>query len=127
MQRHAAFLLLFLCGACTTIGHEKIDGWPPLQVVEHYVPHNVMRDRCVKYAPWGMSPEACAEFNLAERRCDLWFSADFPPPQFFVAHERMHCQGYDHTGETMMRDFLAQYNAKQPVTVARTPTEQSVR
>ena len=113
MTRHAALAILFLLflPACTIIGHQKVEGWPQLTVIEHHVPHAAMRDRCAKYAPWGSSPEACAEFNLAERTCTLWFSADFPPPAFFVRHERMHCEGYDHLGETSMRDFLARYNA----------------
>ena len=129
MKRHAVAAILFplFLGACTTIGHEKVEGWPQLTVVEHYVPHHVMRDRCVKYTPFGSSPEACAEFNLAELRCDLWFSADFPPPKAFIEHERMHCQGYDHVGETNMRDFLAGYNARRAITLVQRPTEESVR
>jgi hypothetical protein len=133
MKRHAAIAVLFPVGlllglgACTTVGHEKVEGWPQLTVVEHYVPHHVMRDRCTKYTPWGMSPEACAEFNLVERRCDLWLSADFPPPQAFIQHERLHCAGYDHVGETNMRDFLAQYNASRPLTLVQRPPEETVR
>jgi hypothetical protein len=130
MKRHAALLFLFplflFLGACTTIGHEKVEGWPQLTVVEHYVPHHVMRDRCVKYTPFGSSPEACAEFNLAERRCDLWFSADFPPPKAFIEHERMHCAGYDHVGETNMRNFLAAWNARQQITLVRGQAEETV-
>jgi hypothetical protein len=131
MKRHAAIALLFplflSLGACTSIGHEKVEGWPQLTVVEHYVPHHVMRDRCVKYTPFGSSPEACAEFNLAERRCDLWFSADFPPPKAFIEHERMHCAGYDHVGETNMRDYLARYQAAQREVMARSRPEPLVR
>jgi len=119
MARYSVILVLFL-GACTIIGHEKVEGWPRLTVVEHYVPHHVMRDVCVKYTPFGASPEACAEFNLVERRCDLWFSADFPPPAAFVKHERMHCEGYDHVGETNMRNFLRSYVEQQPVTASVT-------
>ena len=128
MKRHAPLAILFplLLGACTVIGHKKVEGWPQLTVIEHHVPHHVMRDRCVKYAPWGASPEACAEFNLAERRCDLWFSADFPPPTFFVKHERMHCEGFDHEGETNMRDFLARYREQERITLARGRTEAPV-
>jgi hypothetical protein len=132
MTRHAASTLLFLgvslLQACTTIDmHEPIEGWPELTVYEHYVPHHVMRDRCVKYTAWGSSPEACAEFNLAERRCDLWFSADFPPPKAFIQHERLHCKGYDHVGETNMRDYLARYLAAQREIMARSPQEPLVR
>jgi hypothetical protein len=130
MRRYAAILILFL-GACTTIdSHQKVEGWPDLMVIEHHVPHHVMRDVCVKYTAWGASPEACAEFNLAERTCNIWYSADFPPSKAFIRHERMHCQGYDHVGETNMRDFLAGYLAAQrekEITLAGRRTEQSVR
>ena len=122
MKRYAVILAVLsqLLGACTIIGHEKVEGWPKLTVIEHYVPHHEMRDRCVPYTPWGSAPEACAEFNLAERTCNLYFSADFPPPAFFVKHERMHCDGYDHVGETQMRDFLQAYLAQQPRTASIT-------
>jgi hypothetical protein len=120
--------LFLLLGGCTTIGHQKVEGWPQLTVIEHHVPHYVMRDRCVKYAPWGTSPEACAEFNLEARTCNIWFSADFPPPPAFVKHERMHCEGYDHVGETQMRDFLARYlEQTKAITLVRSPTAQSAR
>jgi hypothetical protein len=122
----AALFLLFASG-CTTVGHERVAGWPQLRIVEHHVPHHVMRERCVRYAPPGMSPEACAEFYFAEGECHLWFSADFPPPQAFIQHERLHCAGYDHVGETNMRDFLAQYNASRPLTLVQRPPEETVR
>lgn len=95
--------------SCASIGHEKVEGWPELKVYEHHVPHNVMRDKCAKYTAFGSYPEACSEFNLAEKRCDIYFSADFPPTKAFIEHERMHCLGYDHEGETGMRDFLENY------------------
>lgn len=104
-------LVVFSLGACTMIDHDKVEGWPALTVYEHHVPHHVMRDKCAQYTPWGSFPEACAEFDLAALRCDLYFSADFPPPKFFIEHERMHCAGYDHVGETHMKDFLARVNA----------------
>ena len=124
MKGHAVLLAVFaplLAGACTVIGHQKVEGWPQLAVSEHYVPHWQMRDHCAKYAPFGSSPEACAVFNLEARVCDLWFSADFPPPRSVVEHERMHCEGYDHIGETGMRDFLARYNASRALTPGATP------
>lgn len=104
-------IVLCAFNGCTSIGHVPVEGWPKLAVYEHYVPHHEMRDRCVKYAPFLMSPEACAEFDLEKLRCDIWFSADFPPPAFFVKHERLHCEGVDHVGETHMRDFLQAYKA----------------
>jgi hypothetical protein len=100
-------LLAMVLSACTVIGHEKVAGWPALEIAEHYVPHPEMRERCAKYVGFGMSPEACAEFDLAARRCNLWFSADFPPNAWIVEHERLHCQGYDHVGAGTLKEILA--------------------
>lgn len=70
--------------------------WPKLDVFEHYVPHAEMRDRCARWTAWGASPEACAEWNFVRRRCDIWYSADFPPQRFIIEHERKHCAGWMH-------------------------------
>lgn len=89
--------------ACTVIGHDSVMGWPELEVTENYVSHREMRDRCAPYTPPLMSPEACAEFDFALKRCTIWFSVDFPPPARIVAHERLHCAGHDHVGESTLR------------------------
>jgi hypothetical protein len=57
---------------------------------------------------FGMVPLACAEFNLALGTCDIWLSDSFAP-RAVLEHERLHCRGYDHVGETAMRDFLTRY------------------
>lgn len=111
-MRSILFLTAFLSG-CTTIGHELVADWPELRVVERRVPHNEMRDRCAKYISGLGSPEACAEFHFAEGVCNIWFSADFPPSADIVEHERKHCSGYDHVGETSMRAMLAKYRGKR--------------
>jgi hypothetical protein len=111
-------LLAALLGGCTAIGHERVEGWPALEIVEHHVPHAEMRDRCVRYTGFGMSPEACAEFDLAHRKCHIWFSADFPPQRFIIQHERLHCAGYDHMGSTNMARYLRIYQAAQPDSAA---------
>ena len=109
--RASLAVLALLLSACTFIGHEKVAGWPALEIAEHYVPEVQMRERCVKYVAFGMSPQACAEFDFARNRCDLWFSADFPPTPAMVEHERLHCQGYDHVGMNTLSEFLARYRA----------------
>jgi len=110
-MRKALAILAALAAGCSINSKERIAGWPELEVVEHYVAHAEMRDRCAKYVGMGMQPEACAEFNLKQRRCDIWFSRDFPPQRWIVAHEREHCAGYDHMGSTAMRDLLQRYLA----------------
>jgi hypothetical protein len=90
-----------------------VSGWPELKIIEHHVSHREMRDRCMPYMGVGMSPEGCAEFNFAQSRCDIWLSADFPPPRFVVEHERQHCLGFEHAGETELRAILANLRASQ--------------
>jgi hypothetical protein len=113
MPRMRTSIAIFaaLAAGCSINSHERIAGWPELQIVEHYVSHTEMRDRCAKYVGFGMQPEACAEFNLSQRRCDIWFSRDFPPQRWIVAHERQHCAGYDHIGSTAMQQLLERYVA----------------
>lgn len=96
--------------ACTTVGHDKVEGWPELTIVEHRVSAGEMYERCRKYVAFGMLPMACAEFNLATKRCDIWLMEGFAP-RSVVEHERLHCLGHDHVGETAMRDFLTRYRA----------------
>jgi hypothetical protein len=95
---------LFFAG-CSAIDHQRVEGWPELQIVEHRVPAEEMVSRCQKYTGAASLPLACAEFNLVARRCDIWLSQSFAP-RAIVEHERMHCAGYDHVGSTNMQRFL---------------------
>ena len=96
------FLSLFLSG-CASISDERVVGWPALHVIEHYVPHAIMRDRCSRYVPVFASPEACVQFRFAAGECHIWYSADFPPTDALKRHEQQHCAGYDHLGSTHMQ------------------------
>lgn len=107
--RASLVVLAMVASACTMVGHQQVAGWPKMTIVEHYVPEAEMRERCAKYVGFGMSPQACAEFHFGANRCDLWFSADFPPTRAMVEHERLHCEGYDHVGMGTMADMLARY------------------
>ena len=109
-MRITALLVPLFLAACATIDHQRVEGWPQLEVVEHRVPAEEMMQRCRKYAGFGAIPLACAEFNLEARRCDIWLSKGFAP-QTIVEHERLHCAGYDHVGSTGMRELLARYQA----------------
>lgn len=113
-------LLALALSACTLVGHEKVAGWPRLQVFEHSVPHAEMRERCGKYVGFAMSPEACAEFTFDARRCDIWYSADFPPTRAMIEHERLHCQGYDHIGARTMAEMLARYRGEDSASAGGT-------
>jgi len=105
----AALAASFLAG-CAAMG-PRIEGWPVLAVHEHYVPHVEMRERCARFAGFAAPPLACAEINFATLRCDIWFSADFPPSAHMREHERLHCAGHDHENENTLRAALAQWRA----------------
>jgi hypothetical protein len=98
-------IFFFSIAACSAIDHQRVEGWPELQIVEHRVPAEEMVSRCQKYTGAASRPLACAEFKLAARRCDIWLSESFAPPAV-VEHERLHCAGYDHVGSTSMKRLL---------------------
>jgi hypothetical protein len=102
--------LLFLAAAsCSTTGGKPVEGWPELAIAEHHVSHKEFRDRCSRYTSFGGTALACAEFNFRAQTCDIWFSADFPPQEYTIAHEREHCRGFEHAGETDLRRMLKRY------------------
>ena len=110
----ALFALAALAAGCATIDHhEPVAGWPELRIVEHYVPDAELRSRCAKYVPLGLFPESCAEFYFDRGECHVWYNADFRPQPYVMEHERLHCRGYDHAGDTTLRDVLARYNAER--------------
>ena len=104
-------LILALLMGCTTIDPEnRVQGWPQLTVVEHYVPVAQMRARCDKYAGAFMLPLACAEFFLDRGECHLWF--DETPHPSVVQHERLHCLGYGHPGDDTMHKMFADWKSR---------------
>lgn len=110
----ALFAVAALAGGCAVIDrHEQVAGWPKLRIIEHYVPDDALRRRCAKYVPLGLMPEACAEFYFDRGECHVWYNADFRPQPYVIEHERLHCEGYEHAGDTTLRDVLARYNAQR--------------
>jgi hypothetical protein len=124
-MRRLLLLLAPLLPACTTVDHHRVEGWPQLEIVEHYVPHGEMQDRCVRYVGFGMAPEACAEFDLAARKCHIWYSAESLRLKFVREHERLHCAGYDHVGSTAMQQFLTQHQIRQAAASAAAGSSRS--
>ena len=124
-MRLALLLCLAVLPACTIMGHQKVEGWPELRIVEHRVPVVEMRERCSKYTGPGVIAEACAEFDLHNRRCDIWLASDFPPSKAIREHERLHCAGYDHIGADNMRTILARFHAQQRLAERPVPSAAS--
>lgn len=103
-----ALALLTGCAVAMDMGNEPAEGWPQLKVVEHHIQHDLMKARCAKYGTWAM---ACAEVDFRAARCDIWYSADFPPSPAVQRHERLHCDGFDHEGGSALRDAWLAYRS----------------
>ena len=112
-MRKTIVLLAAVLSACATVDHQRVEGWPKLEIVEHYVPHAEMQERCLRYVGFGMAPEACAEFDLVGGKCHIWFSAEHRPLSFVRRHEHLHCAGYDHVGSTAMQQYLTLHQIRQ--------------
>lgn len=89
------------------MSHEPVVGWPSLAITEHRVPRAQMEERCARHVGFGMTPLACAEFDLRASQCHIWLTHD--AANLIIEHERLHCAGYDHIGSTNMRDALARW------------------
>ena len=110
MRPLQAVAILAVAG-CTTIDpHNRVEGWPELQVIEYRVAYEEMRRRCDRYVAFGMIPLACAEFDLNARSCHIWLDRDYAPAHI-VEHERMHCSGHDHVGSAHMADMYRMWRA----------------
>ena len=57
----------------------------------------------------GSIPFACAEVDLARRRCDIWAIAD--AEDGVLEHEREHCAGRDHVGASTLADAMRAWRA----------------
>jgi hypothetical protein len=109
------FWSLSLLSSCTIIDIHTPppEDFPSLKVAVNYVPHHQMRDICSKYVPAFMSPDACMEWDFNAKTCTIWLSKDFPPHSSVVEHEKLHCKGYDHIGDSTLRDAWTTYKKLQ--------------
>lgn len=112
-QALAILLGFAAAAACTTIDEHTPapKDWPNLSIHEHRVAHSIMRDACVPYTGFWSYPEACSIVNFETLRCDIWLSADFPLLPGTLEHERAHCAGHDHVGDTTLADAWKLFKA----------------
>ncbi len=119
-----AFLACELVRSCAwpPIGeHQRVEGWPELQIVERRVAHHAFRDVCVPATAWYLDSQACASFDFRGGRCFIWTSAEFPPPAGVIEHERLHCRGFDHQGSSVMAGLLQRHRDSVSRSVASLP------
>jgi hypothetical protein len=112
------FLIMFsfLVGCATTIDNHTLPSadWPKVIVVENQVSVGVLYQQCWKYVPewmkWlGAIVEGCAEIDFKKNVCTIWVRGDGFANEEILTHERKHCQGYDHIGDSILRDEWEDY------------------
>lgn len=104
-------LAILLLTGCTVMGHRDAPvDWPRLKVIEHHVSSREMADVCyanIKVPMWlrllGANLEGCALIYFDKKECHVWVSSDFPDARV-LAHERLHCRGYDHESSSTLAD-----------------------
>lgn len=89
--------------------NNRVEGWPKLRVVEHYIPRRHMENVCGGYSPRGLLPTACAVFLFSVKECHIYYSTDPLPEAWIYEHEWMHCLGYEHVGSNSMARALRDY------------------
>ena len=85
--------------------------WP--QLTERIVTVDAARLKVhcagIKYEA-GATPVDCAFANFGMKTCTVYVLADMPDA---IAHARGHCRGYDHPGESTMRDGWAKWKSSR--------------
>lgn len=110
-----AIAWLMACG--NTIHQEAPADWPKLETRVHRVGLIELHRRCAKYMTTTQRITSlgivggCAEINFATNRCDIWLPEGENDPMY-EKHERDHCLGRDHVGDTTLRDAWNNWMAR---------------
>lgn len=104
----AALSLALLAGCATTIDMSRPPpaDWPKLEVKIARVTDAQARMLCPRNNDIVISYNACTIPAFAYGTCNIYLVTADPD---VLAHERMHCLGYDHPGESTLRDAWAAY------------------
>lgn len=100
------YLLALLLTGCTTLAttidtsRAPPNDWPQLKVVVVKTDSAEVQRQC--YATTAFVVAGCTTANFLKATCYIYLSTDNAA---VIEHEKMHCLGYDHPGESTMRDW----------------------
>lgn len=101
------FALLFMLAGCATIvdvNRAPPADWPALDVVVQRTTEEVVRKACSRTTL--IAAYGCTVVRLENNKCYIFLATDDPAT---LEHERLHCLGYDHVGDSFLRDMWARH------------------
>jgi hypothetical protein len=110
-MRTIFLVAILLCG-CTTLRPLDLsitppDDWPVKDVQIQYLEPGTVPPMCAQYAN---HTNSCAVVNFRTGVCYIYLTTKSPE---VLEHERGHCNGYDHVGDTnRSRKAWEQWKAK---------------
>lgn len=112
-------LAIMLSGCATFIDQHKEPpaDWPLLKVTEHRLDMWPLIKQCYPSVSLMMKllggfANACAWINLQEMTCDIYVHTAATESDPTLIHEREHCQGRDHFGDSTLADLWANWKAR---------------
>ena len=105
---------------CATMIDQHVEApkdWPLLDVRDNVVGAWEIQRKCYKYVPLGWKlmggfAGGCAEINFEERTCNIYRAYDASPE--WMEHEKDHCLGRDHVGDSTLADAWEAYKLSIP-------------
>lgn len=94
-MKYLCLLLVFTAHA-QPMQPERVQDWPALDVRFYIVPAEQVQAVCPPFT------RGCAIPLFKRRECMVVLSED---GEMLKHHERLHCYGFDHIGESTMRDL----------------------
>jgi hypothetical protein len=101
-------LLIGYSKGCSTIEYSRPHDFPVLREIVVKVDEGGIRKYC-KASPWNLITGGvlgCTGFDFAQGTYTIYTMSDL---EWLMKHEREHGQGYDHPGETQVRDSWNAY------------------
>lgn len=95
----AATVLLAGCATTIDLSRRPPADWPQLEVVVQRVSEAEVKRICANENL--LIGYACTAVYFDTRKCFIYLASSDPE---VLAHERLHCLGYDHPGESTMRN-----------------------
>lgn len=114
-------VVLLLAGCASAQTYTQIDyssapaaDWPQLRELVYREPASAIPELCRRSPTYSAgATTACSSVNFAEGWCAIFLPAGHRHEAALLEHERAHCRGFDHPGETFTRDTWERHKAQR--------------